>query len=96
MDSALLFGLAAARWLAGAPLAAGLRDTVREVRAVGGGRLTLLATDGSAIAGTCVGEPCSSSSASGAVVVASEPYDDDPGWTEVPDHTVLLRRPRRT
>ena len=33
VDSALLFGLAAARWLAGAPLATGLRDAVREVQA---------------------------------------------------------------
>ena len=89
MDSALRFGLAAGRWMAGAPLATGLRDTVREVQAVGGGRLTLLATDGTAIAATCVGEPMFVIESAGAVVVASEPYDDDPRWTEVPDDTVL-------
>jgi len=30
-----------------------------------------------------------------AVVVASEPSDDDPGWTEVPDRHVLSAVPGR-
>ena len=59
------------------------------MQAVGGGRLTLLATDGTAIAATCVGEPVFVVEREGAVAVASEPYDDDPRWTEVPDDTVL-------
>jgi gamma-glutamyl hercynylcysteine S-oxide hydrolase len=25
----------------------------------------------------------------GGVVVASEPYDDDPGWADVPDHHLV-------
>ncbi|HEY5787309.1 MAG TPA: ergothioneine biosynthesis protein EgtC [Microlunatus sp.] len=89
MDSALLFGLAAGRWLAGASLAAGLLDTVRAAQAAGGGRLTLLATDGTRIAGICVGEPMFVLERGGAVVVASEPYDDDPRWNELPDHAVV-------
>ena len=46
----------------------------------------LLATDGSRDRRHCVGEPLFvPSEREGAVVVASEPHDDDPGWTEVPD-----------
>jgi gamma-glutamyl hercynylcysteine S-oxide hydrolase len=89
VDSALVFGLAAARWLSGSPLSTGLRDAVRAVQTVGGGRLTLLATDGSAIAATCVGEPLFVVEREGSVVVASEPYDDDPRWIELPDDTVI-------
>lgn len=89
VDSALLFGLAAARWRAGSTLVDGLLDAVRSARAFGGGRLTLLATDGTRIAGTCVGEPMFVRSDGTSVVVASEPYDDDPRWTELPDDTVV-------
>jgi glutamine amidotransferase len=89
VDSALLFGLAAARWSAGDSLAAGLHAAVREAAGVGGGRLTLLATDGIGLAGTCVGEPLFVIQRDRAVVVASEPYDDDPRWSEVPDHSMI-------
>ena len=89
VDSALLFGLAAARWTAGTTLAAGLRATVQDARSAGGGRLTLLATDGSRIAGTCAGEPLFVLTRDDAVVVASEPYDDDGAWTEVPDDSLV-------
>jgi glutamine amidotransferase len=89
VDSALLFGLAADRWSAGASLAAGLVDTIRDVQAAGGGRLTLLATDGTRIAGTCLGEPLFVRAQTDAVVVASEPFDDDPRWSEVLDGSVV-------
>lgn len=89
VDSALLFGLAVIRWTAGVPLAAGLAAAVRDLQTAGGGRLTALATDGARIAGTCVGEPMFVLSRDGGVVVASEPYDDDSGWIELPDQTVI-------
>jgi glutamine amidotransferase len=31
----------------------------------------------------------------GAVIVASEPGDDDPGWAEVPDGSVLTATPQQ-
>jgi glutamine amidotransferase len=89
VDSALLFGLAASRWVAGASLTAGLQHAVRSVASTGGGRLTMLATDGTAIAGTCIGEPLYSAERGGGVVIASEPYDDEPGWTEIADQTIV-------
>jgi gamma-glutamyl hercynylcysteine S-oxide hydrolase len=27
------------------------------------------------------------------VAVASEPYDDDPGWRDIPDHSLLTATP---
>ena len=89
VDSALLFGLSAGAWSAGASLPSGLVHTVRDALAVSGGRLTMLGTDGSRIAGTCLGEPLFVLDRSGAVVVASEPFDDDPQWTEVPDGSLV-------
>ena len=58
VDSALLFGLAAARWAGRRPAGHRAASTPSaRSQAVGGGRLNLLATDGTAIAATCVGEP---------------------------------------
>ena len=57
VDSALLFGLALARWQAGASLPAGLAGAARDVLAHGGGRLTMLASDGESVAAVVVGEP---------------------------------------
>ncbi len=56
VDSALLFGLAVAHWEAGASLGAGLTQVVRDVDGLGGGRLNLLATDGTTLAGTTWGD----------------------------------------
>ena len=68
-------------------------DTVRLAAATAGGRLNLLLTDGRAIAATAWGDTlCWRADADG-VVVASEPYDDDPGWTAVPDRTLLVASP---
>jgi glutamine amidotransferase len=88
VDSALLFGLALARWSAGVPLAEGLADAARSVLDHGGGRLTMLASDGESIGAVVVGEPMHVLSASGGVLIASEPSDDGP-WREVADGTVV-------
>jgi len=97
VDSALLFGLAVAAWQGGATLVAGLADAVHQVEAYGGGRLTLLATDGVSVAGTVVGEPMWTLTAptpdGPATWVASEPHDDDPAWTLVPDRSLVVAFP---
>ena len=90
VDSALLLGLAVARWLDGAPLAEGLAGATRDLLDHGGGRLTTLAGDGASIAGVVRGEPMWTRTTRAGVLVASEPHDDDPGWCEVPDDHVLL------
>jgi glutamine amidotransferase len=89
VDSALLFGLALARWQAGASLPDGLAGAARDVLDHGGGRLTMLATDGTAVAGVVVGEPMHVLTTSDGTLVASEPDDDDRAWRELADLSVV-------
>jgi glutamine amidotransferase len=89
VDSALLFGLAVARWQAGASLAEGLADAARSVLAHGGGRLTMVAADGAAIAGVVVAEPLYVHSSPAGTFLAAEPHDDDPGWRELAHLSVV-------
>jgi glutamine amidotransferase len=89
VDSAFLFALAVSRWRAGCTLAEGLALTVADVRAQSGGRLNLLATDGTTIAATRCGDSLFTLTSAAGVVVASEPYDDDPAWQAVPDNSLV-------
>ncbi len=93
VDSALLFGLALARWEAGANLATGLAAAARDVLDHGGGRLTMLASDGRSIAAVVVGEPVHLLTSRTGVVIASEPWDEgapEAGrWRELADGAVL-------
>ncbi|MEV5969381.1 ergothioneine biosynthesis protein EgtC [Streptomyces sp. NPDC051921] len=89
-DSALVWALALHRLRAGDAPDLALADTVREVaEAAPGARLNLLLTDGATITATAWGNSLWYLTGPGRTVVASEPYDDDPRWTEVPDRTVL-------
>ncbi|MFE0640986.1 ergothioneine biosynthesis protein EgtC [Streptomyces sp. NPDC058877] len=89
-DSALLWGLVLHRLRAGDAPGAALADTVREVAAaVPGARLNLLLTDGAQIAATAWRNSLWYLSGHDRVVVASEPYDDDPHWREVPERTLV-------
>jgi len=47
------------------------------------------------ITATAVGDTLCYRMAGGAVVVASEPGDDEPGWTEVPDGSVVTATPQQ-
>jgi glutamine amidotransferase len=90
-DSALVWALVLHRLRQGDELGQALADTVREVaEAAPGSRLNLLLTDGETIAATTWGDTLWYLAEPGRrTVVASEPYDDDPHWREVPDHTLL-------
>ncbi|GGV21257.1 ergothioneine biosynthesis protein EgtC [Streptomyces spectabilis] len=90
-DSALVWALVQARLRRGEPLSQALADTVVEVaEAAPGARLNLLLTDGTTIAATAWGDTLWYLAVPGrGTVAASEPYDDDPRWREVPDHTLL-------
>ncbi|MGW0777962.1 ergothioneine biosynthesis protein EgtC [Streptomyces sp. NPDC002835] len=90
-DSALLWALVLRRLRAGDGLGQALADTVRDAAAASpGSRLNLLLTDGTAIAATAWGDTLWYLTEPGRrTIVASEPYDDDPRWQEVPDRTVL-------
>ena len=91
-DSELLFALVLDRLDAGTPPADALVSVVGLVDELTTARLNLLLTDGKRIAATA----CRNSlfvfdgrQLTGAVVVASEPYDDDPGWEVVKDGSVV-------
>jgi len=85
-DAALLWTLLRARLVAGEKPADAVAALVAEVAAAApGSRLNLLLTDGSTIVGTAWTHALWVCARPGGVVVASEPYDEDPGWQEVPD-----------
>lgn len=91
-DSALVWALVLRRLRARDDLGTALAEPVREVAsAAPGSRLNLLLTDGATIAATAWGDSLWYLADPGArrTVVASEPYDDDTRWCEVPDHTLL-------
>ncbi|HET6353725.1 MAG TPA: class II glutamine amidotransferase, partial [Streptomyces sp.] len=90
-DSALVWALVLHRLRDGDELGQALADTVREVgEAAPGSRLNLLLTDGETVAATAWGDTLWYLAEPGRrTVVASEPYDDDPHWREVPDRTLL-------
>ena len=90
-DSALLWALVLARLRAGQEAGRALADTVLGAAALApGSRLNLLLTDGATITATAWGDTLFYLTGPGRrTVVASEPYDDDPHWQEVPDRTLL-------
>lgn len=92
VDSALVFALAAAQWRAGAPLADGLAVALRTVTPLAAGRYNLMAADGAQLAATTWGDTLFVREEDG-IVIASEPYDDEPGWEEVPDRSLLTAGP---
>ena len=94
VDSAFLWALVLQRLRAGSPMAAALAAAIAAVEAAGGtGRFNFLLTDGLSIAATACGDTLWYRASPGAVTVASEPDDDGPGWTEVPDRHVLTATP---
>jgi gamma-glutamyl hercynylcysteine S-oxide hydrolase len=93
-DSALAWALVAARLRAGEPAATALAGVIGDLRGHGvTGRFNFLLTDGEAITATVAGDTLCYRAAGPAVVVASEPGDDGPGWADVPDNSVLTASP---
>jgi glutamine amidotransferase len=91
-DSELLFALVLDRLDAGTPPADALVAVIGLVEELTTARLNLLLTDGERVAATA----CRNSlfvfddrQLTGAVVIASEPYDDDTSWEVVTDGSVV-------
>lgn len=63
-----------------------LRDTGRADPAA---RLNVLATDGRRVVATTWGDTLSVLETDDGIAVASEPWDDDPRWSDVPDRTLV-------
>ena len=89
-DSALLWAMASELLARGKPPEAALAEVLARAVEAGGGRLTFLLTDGHRIAATAWGTSLCWRRLPGGVVVASEPYDDDPSWVDVPDRSLLV------
>jgi glutamine amidotransferase len=71
-------------------MAAALAGTIAAAEAGGRtGRFNFLLTDGRSIAATACGDTLWYRRSPGAVTVASEPDDEGPDWTEVPDRHAL-------
>jgi gamma-glutamyl hercynylcysteine S-oxide hydrolase len=92
-DSALAWALVAGRLKAGEPAGQALAGVIADLGRHGiSGRFNFLLTDGEVISATAAGDTlCYRAGGPGgpAVVVASEPSDDEPGWTDVPEGSVL-------
>ena len=84
-DSEVLFALALDRLDAGDPPEAALSAVVEEVTSITKARLNMLLTDGNRLAATCYGNSLFACAAT----IASEPLDDDAGWREVPDESLV-------
>ncbi|WP_432496454.1 ergothioneine biosynthesis protein EgtC [Kineococcus auxinigenes] len=86
-DSAVLAAhlLAAPEELAERIAAAGAADPAA--------RLNVLATDGERLLATAWGDTLSVLRTPDGVVLASEPFDDDPAWCDVPDRTLVTVTP---
>lgn len=92
-DSALLWVLVQRQLDAGAGPVDALAAVVRLAASTAGGRLNLLLTDGEQIAASVYGDTLCWRADERGLVVASEPYDDEPGWVDVPDRSLLLATP---
>jgi glutamine amidotransferase len=93
-DSAFLWALVLERLRAGTAPDIALAATIEAVEAAGGtGRFNFLLTDGHTIVATTAGDTLWYRRADGSVTVASEPGDDEPGWTEVPGRQLLSAAP---
>jgi glutamine amidotransferase len=83
-DSAVLAALIFARGLGA------LGQTIAEVGAADpNARLNILAADGSRMLATTWGDTLSILRRDDGLVLASEPYDDQPGWEDVPDRHLV-------
>jgi len=99
-DAALLWALLRDRLRRSEPADA-VAELVCEVDAAApGSRLNLLLSDGVQLVATAWEHSLSYLDGAGSaldqpdhVVIASEPYDDDPAWQSVPDHSLVTARP---
>ncbi|MDQ1722893.1 MAG: gamma-glutamyl hercynylcysteine S-oxide hydrolase [Pseudonocardiales bacterium] len=90
-DAALLWELLRQRLATSTDPASALGGLVTEVLAAApGSRLTTLLTDGRQIYGTTVTHSLWSRHSPAGVLVASEPFDDDPAWQPIPDGQLVV------
>jgi glutamine amidotransferase len=91
-DSEVLFGLILDQIAVGAPAPEAMSTVIRKVQAVAPtSRLNLCMTDGRTVVASACGDTLfTRRDDNGAVVVASEPFDDDGTWTPVDDGSLVV------
>jgi len=90
-DAALLWALVRHRLRGGASTVDAVGETVLAVEAAApGSRLNVLLNDGSTVVATAWTHSLSVLRRPDAVLIASEPFDDDPGWRPVPDRHLVV------
>ncbi|MGE5694285.1 MAG: ergothioneine biosynthesis protein EgtC [Candidatus Sericytochromatia bacterium] len=90
VDSALLAAMIFERGLDA------LSDTITDVGSADpAARLNIMAADGARLLATTWGDTLSVLEADDGVVLASEPFDDDPAWRDVPDRHLVEVSDRR-
>ena len=94
-DSEVLFALVLDALRDGAGLGDALGAVIPAVLGVTTARLTMILTDGRRLAAMSGGNSLFVLEGDGCVVVASEPYDDDPGWRPVPEGSMVEAGPER-
>lgn len=93
-DSALLWALVRSALSDGVPAAKAVASVVAEVAAAApDSRLNLLLSDGTTVVGSAWTHSLWVRALPAGAVVASEPYDDDPAWREVPDGHLVTATP---
>ena len=96
-DSELLFALVLDRLDAGSSPGEALSDVTSAVLGHTSGRLNLVLTDGHSIAATACGDSlfvlAGAGLAQNGVIVASEPFDDEGAWGQVPDGHLVVATP---
>ena len=91
-DSALAWALVSSRLRAGpADALARALGTLAEHQV--SGRFNFLLSNGKVIAATAAGDTLCYRLSDASVMVASEPVDDEPGWIQVSDQSVLTATP---
>ncbi|MCE7003325.1 ergothioneine biosynthesis protein EgtC [Kibdelosporangium philippinense] len=89
-DAAVLWALVRARLRDGQDPGKAIAETVIEVEELApDSRLNLMLTDGRTLVATAWYHSLSTLVTDDAVVIASEPWDNDPRWTPVPDHHIV-------
>jgi glutamine amidotransferase len=90
-DATLLWELLRQRLVTGADPASALAGLVVDVLAAApGSRLTTLLTDGRQLYATTVTHSMWSRCSAAGVLLASEPFDDDPAWQPIPDGQLVV------
>jgi gamma-glutamyl hercynylcysteine S-oxide hydrolase len=92
-DAALLWALVRARLRDGQSPFDAVSEVVLQVEALApDSRLNLMLTDGRSLVATAWTHSLSTLVTATSVVIASEPWDTDPGWTPVPDRHIVTAR----